>query len=140
MHRRHQILIVEDNNADVFLIREAIQLAGVDADLHVVRDGRAATNFLDAADAAEAAPSPDLVLLDLNLPKKNGDEVLRHLRNSPRCRRAQVLVVTSSDAPRERETLSALGANGYFRKPSEYAQFLALGTMVRALLQRLATD
>ena len=125
---------MEDNKADLFLIRKAIETAQVDADLHVVSDGQAATRFFDAVDADDNALQPDLILLDLNLPKKSGEEVLRHLRKSKRCRNAFVLVVTSSDSEREREAAAALAVIGYFRKPSQFAEFMKLGPLVKQLL------
>jgi CheY-like chemotaxis protein len=126
--------VVEDSKTDVFLIRQAIANAEVNADLHVVSDGDAATKFFDSADADSNAPCPTLVLLDLNLPKKTGDDVLRHLRSSPRCGDAAVLVVSSSDAAHDREAVARLGANAYFRKPSDYAEFMKLGEVVKKLL------
>jgi chemotaxis family two-component system response regulator Rcp1 len=134
--QRRQILAVEDNKADVFLIRKAIEAAAVNADLHVVHDGQAATNFFDATDADDNALPPDLVLLDLNLPKKSGDDVLKHLRNSPRCRDALVLIVTSSDSDEERNSAAAQAVAGYFRKPSQYDAFMELGLLVKQLLGR----
>jgi CheY-like chemotaxis protein len=130
----HQILIVEDSKADLFLIREAIAAAGVNATLYVVSDGQEAIQFLDNVDL-RVVPCPDLVLLDLNIPKKDGTEVLRHLRQSAGCKKSLVLVVTSSDSSRDRAAVNALGTNGYFRKPSVYADFLKLGEVVRNLLE-----
>lgn len=129
-----QILVVEDSKTDVFLIREAIAGAHVNADLHFVSDGDAATRFFDSADGDANAPCPALVLLDLNLPKKNGDDVLRHLRGSRRCGNAAVLIVSSSDMASDREAVARLGVNGYFRKPSDYYEFMRLGDLVRKLL------
>lgn len=126
--------MVEDSKTDVFLIRQAIANAQVNADLYVVSDGDAATRFFDSADADVNAPCPTLVLLDLNLPKKNGDDVLRHLRSSRRCGNATVLIVSSSDAARDREGVANLGANGYFRKPFDYSEFMKLGDLVKRLL------
>jgi two-component system, chemotaxis family, response regulator Rcp1 len=128
--------VVEDSKTDVFLIRKAIGSAQVNADLHFVTDGEAATQFFDSADADASAPCPALVLLDLNLPKKNGDDVLKHLRSSKRCGNAAVLIVSSSDAARDREAVAGLGVNGYFRKPSDYYEFMKLGDLVKRLLGR----
>jgi DNA-binding response OmpR family regulator len=100
----------------------------------VVRDGYAATNFFDAADADPSAPCPDLILLDLNLPKKSGAEVLKHLRESRRCHAAQVLIVSSSDSARDRASVEDFGATGYFKKPTEYQEFMKLGLIVKTLL------
>jgi chemotaxis family two-component system response regulator Rcp1 len=129
------ILIVEDNPLDVFLIRDALKTAGVRGAIHVVDDGPAATAFFDQANADENAPCPSLILLDMNLPKKSGAEVLQHLRASGRCSRALVLIVSSSDAPRERTAVDGFQVAGYFKKPSEYASFMKLGPLVRDLLQ-----
>lgn len=125
---------MEDSKADLFLIRQAISAAQVDAAVSIVRDGHQAVEFIDKADASQDADCPDLVLLDLNLPKKNGIEVLRHMRESRVCRNAAVLVVTSSDSTSDREAVKALGFNGYFRKPSVYAEFMKLAPMIRELL------
>lgn len=131
-----QILVAEDSSADAFLIREASEQAAFCADLHFVQNGAQAMQFIDIAERGESTFYLDLVLLDLNLPKKSGVEVLRHIRNSTRCRSAAVLVVTSSDSARDREQVEALGADGYFRKPSDYAEFMKLGMIVRDILQQ----
>ena len=79
---------------------------------------------------------PALVLLDLNLPKYSGREVLRHIRTNLRMKDLAVLVVTSSALSQDREELTALGFDGYFQKPSDYAAFLKLGPLVKGLLER----
>jgi len=132
--RTRHILIAEDNRSDVFLIREALKRSQVDAQIHVVDDGEKTLRFLDQADADASAPCPDLILLDINLPRYRGGEILRHLRVSPRCANALVLIVTSSDSHRDREEMDSLGANGYFRKPSELSEFMKLGQLVREML------
>jgi two-component system, chemotaxis family, response regulator Rcp1 len=136
LSRKWRILVIEDNNPDVFLIREAIDAAGIDADVRVIRDGLQATRFLNGLEGRDTAPCPDLVLLDLNLPKESGEEVLRYMRDSSKCKNAPVLVVTSSDSETELEAMKALGASGYFQKPSDYNEFMKLGALVRALLNR----
>jgi CheY-like chemotaxis protein len=129
------ILVVEDSNTDIFLIREALASEQVAANVQVVRDGYAATNLFDSADADPNAPCPDVVLLDLNLPKKSGAEVLKHLRESRRCKAAQVLIISSSDSMRDRASVERFGVVGYFKKPTEYAEFMKLGSLVKALLE-----
>jgi DNA-binding response OmpR family regulator len=131
---RWRILVVEDNKADVFLIREAIQLAKVNADLHVVHDGEKAIRYFSELDADQNLPAPALIILDINLPKKHGAEVLDEMRHSRRCANALVLVVTSSDSDKDRDEMAKRGANGYFRKPSSYEDFLKLGGVVSNLL------
>lgn len=128
------ILVVEDSKTDVYVIRAALDSGKVSANVHVVRDGYAATNFFDAADADANAPCPDLVLLDLNLPKMSGAEVLHHLRESTRCKAAQVLIVSSSDSARDQASVKRFGAAGYFKKPTDYGEFMKLGLFVKALL------
>jgi CheY-like chemotaxis protein len=128
------ILIVEDNPADLYLIREAIDGAEIDADIYVARDGEQATNFFDDADADAAAPCPALVILDINLPKKHGTDVLQHLRKSARCSRARVVVVSTSASARDRQDAMQLGADEYFRKPSDYDDFLKLGDVIKAII------
>jgi two-component system, chemotaxis family, response regulator Rcp1 len=129
-----RILIVEDNAADLFLIREAIETARIDADIHVAKDGEEATNFFDQADANAGAPCPGLVILDINLPKKQGTDVLQHLRKSPRCGNALVIVVSTSQSARDRQDVMKFGANVYFPKPSEYDEFLKLGDRIKDLV------
>jgi len=126
--------LVEDNPADVFLIQEALREARVSADLVVLMDGESAARFFDAADMDESAPVPQLCLLDLNLPKIGGCDVLRHLRRSPRCKNTQVIIVTSSNSDHERQETTQLGAVAYFRKPSAYREYLRLGEIVKAQL------
>jgi DNA-binding response OmpR family regulator len=130
------ILVIEDSKTDVYLIRKALESGEVNANVHIVRDGYAATNFFDAADADPNAPCPDLVLLDLNLPMKSGAEVLHHLRESRRCKTAEVLVISSSDSARDRASVEGLGTAGYFKKPTNYTEFLKLGTLVKSLLDK----
>ncbi|HVV44850.1 MAG TPA: response regulator [Bryobacteraceae bacterium] len=130
------MLVIEDNKADVFLIRDALRTAKIDADVHVVTDGEAAVKFFDRADADPAETCPALVILDLNLPRKRGVDVLRHMRASRRCAEALVLIVTSSDSNQDREAAFELRADGYFRKPAGYDLYMELGDVVRQLLTR----
>jgi CheY-like chemotaxis protein len=127
-------LVAEDSRADLFLIRQAIIAAQIDAAVAVVHDGHQAVEFINMLEAGRGLVSPDLVLLDLNLPKKDGIEVLRHMRNCSSCKNLRVVVVTSSDSARDREAADALGFNGYFRKPSVYAEFMKLGHMIKEVL------
>lgn len=128
------VLIVEDNEADVFLIQEAIENAGLAVSLHVVKDGEQAGRFFELADQDLTIPCPALVILDINLPKKQGSEVLKQMRQSSRFGNASVLVVSTSESARDREQMDKLGADRYFRKPSGYDQFMQLGEIVKTLL------
>ena len=149
-----QIVIAEDNPADVKLVHMALRDAGLNCSLRIVGDGAQAIALIETLDADSKAAPIDLLLLDmhlpkydgedvlkrlrstdLNLPKKNGEDVLRRLRSSAKCGRTLVLVVTSSDSARDREPVAALGIAGYFKKPSEYAEFMKLGSIVKRLLE-----
>jgi CheY-like chemotaxis protein len=129
-----QLLLVEDNPADVELVEEALAEAALDCGLSVVRDGRQAIDFIEHLEAADEQCCPDLVLLDLNLPKVSGEEVLNRMRSSPRFRLAKVLIISSSDITSDKERLIRLGANEYFHKPSSLKQYMELGPKVRAML------
>jgi CheY-like chemotaxis protein len=117
-------MVVEDNKADVFLIREAIQSAHLDAELHVMPDGERAIRFFHDVDSDNAKACPVLVIIDINLPRRSGGEVLQHMRKSRRCANSRVVVVTSSDSARDREEMARLGVDAYFRKASDYEAFL----------------
>jgi CheY-like chemotaxis protein len=129
-----QVLIVEDNEADVFLIEEALQGTRLPLIVHVIQDGEQAVKFFDRLDGDVSIPGPTLVILDINLPKKQGDEVLKHIRGSRRCAKALVIAVSTSDAQRDRDRMTQLGANGYFWKPSAYGDFMKLGDLITAAL------
>jgi CheY-like chemotaxis protein len=129
------VLIVDDSAADVALMRMAIERAGVNALVHVVGDGERAVQFFENADIDPKVPCPDIVLLDLNLPRFKGSDVLRRLRASVRCVTVPVLVITSSDSSKDREQMATLGANGYFRKPSELSEYMKLGQVIRGMLK-----
>jgi CheY-like chemotaxis protein len=132
------VLLVEDNPADINLVEEALEEARLDCSLHIMRDGVRAFEFLEQLDAEPDRPAPDVVLLDLNLPKISGEEVLKRVRTSPKCEGVKVLIISSSDAPADRERVMKLGATDYFRKPSGLAQFMLLGPKVRAMIESSA--
>lgn len=118
----------------MFLIQRALEATKLQLAFHVAKDGEQATLFFDQADSNEQ-PSPDVVILDINLPKKQGGDVLVHLRKSARCSKTHVIVVTTLDLSRDRERMLQLGADGYFRKPSEFDEFMKLGALVKAVLE-----
>lgn len=134
-NERPQVLLIEDNPADADLVEEAIAEAKLDCGFSVMRDGLQALHFIAQLDSDLGRLCPDLVLLDLNLPKVSGEEVLNRLRLSPRGKAVTVLVISSSDAPSDRERSLKLGAIEYFRKPSDLERFMELGPRIRALLE-----
>ncbi len=132
--RDPRILLIEDAEPDVFLVREALRQAGISSDLTVLDDGEKAVDFIDRLDQDPDSPCPNVVLLDLNLPKRSGDQILERMRRSRRCGEVPVIIVTSSDSPKDRAQTAELGATLYFRKPSRLDEFMALGALVRGVL------
>lgn len=121
---RAHVLLVEDNPGDVRLTREAFEEGCVATTLHVVEDGVAALDFLFRRGDYADAPRPDLVLLDLNLPRKNGDEVLTEMHADPVVKRTPVVVLTSSNAEKDVVRSYELCANGYLTKPVDPNEFI----------------
>jgi chemotaxis family two-component system response regulator Rcp1 len=115
------------------LVREVIRTQNLPLDVHVVEDGEKAIQFIARSDEDDSAPRPQLLLLDLNLPKMEGFEVLRHLRGSRRSTAIPVLIVTSSDSVADRAQAAQLGAY-YFQKPPSYEGFLKLGEVLKRVL------
>lgn len=120
------ILLVEDSLADIELTLEALEEAKFLNDVRVVRDGAAALDFLHRRNGHETAPRPDLVILDLNLPKRSGHEVLADLKEDADLRRIPVAVLTTSAAERDIVNSYDLGANCYLTKPVDVGQFLTV--------------
>ena len=120
------ILLVEDNPADARLVLEAVQTGRVPTQLHVVGDGLAALAFLRREGDAATAPRPDLILLDLNLPKKHGWEVLAAVKAEPSLRRIPVIILTSTQAEHEVQRGYDLGAAAYCVKPQDLDDYLNL--------------
>ncbi len=129
-------VLAEDNPADVLLVEEAIERYGLPIRLHVVQDGELAANYFKRTESDESAPCPSLLILDLNLPKLSGIEVLQRVRSSLKCRNIPVLIITSSDSSADREQLKGMGADRYFRKPNDYDEFLAIGLVLQELIGR----
>ena len=127
------MLLVEDNPADVLLVREALEEHSVQAEVLVVSDGEKAVEFIEAAETGDG-PKPQLIILDLNLPKRSGHEVLRRIRDSRAVANTRVVVLSSSDAPKDRETAGRLGITDYIRKPSSLEDLSAVGLLLHRLL------
>lgn len=130
---RISLMLVEDSPADVYLVKEAMREEGLDCDLKVAEDGEMAIQIIDRVDQDAETPAPKLALLDINVPKKNGTQVLQRLRRSPRCGKIPVVMISSSDSPAERQRAFDLGATDYFRKPSSLKEFMQLGKLIRRL-------
>lgn len=118
------ILLVEDNPGDVRLTEEAFEEGQINNTLHVVKDGTEALDFLFQRDEYAEVSRPDIVLLDLNLPRKNGDEVLREMQDEPDLNLVPVIVLTSSDAHEDVVKSYELSANAYLTKPVDPDEFI----------------
>lgn len=118
-----EILLVEDNPGDVDLTLEALEDAKMRNNVSVARDGQEALDFLRGEDGFEDTPRPDLILLDLNLPKKDGREVLRIVKDDPDLKSIPVVVLTTSND--EKDVLESYEhrANAYIVKPVDFDQF-----------------
>ncbi len=129
-----QILLCEDNDADILLVRYALSTHQIEHELHLATDGDQAIEFVKGIGKPSGPPCPDIFLLDLNLPKAHGIEVLRECRKQPQSSQTPVIVMSSSDIIREKSTMEALGVSYYFRKPSDFEDFMKLGTVVLEIL------
>lgn len=124
------VLLVEDNPGDVRLTKEALREAPSTTTLHVVNDGESALDFVHQRGSYPEAPRPDLVLLDLNLPKANGDEVLNGIKRHETLCQIPVVILTGSEAEEDIVTSYANHSNAYFTKPIDPDEFI---TLVRSL-------
>ena len=127
------ILLAEDNLGDILLVRQALKEYQVTCELQVVRDGAEAIAFVRRMGQPGQAPVPGVLLLDLNLPKADGAEVLKEFRKHPGSGNTRVIVTSSSDSPRDRMRMGELGISRYFKKPSELGEFLQLGAIVKEI-------
>jgi len=118
------ILLVEDNPGDADLAREALEGSKFINHLHVVDDGEKAMEFLLRQGSYAGVPRPDLILLDLNLPKKDGRQVLAEIKSHPELKRIPVVILTTSQAEEDVVRSYNLHANCYITKPIDLNQFL----------------
>lgn len=128
------ILLVEDNSSDVYVIRQVLKHSGLAAKLQVVSDGEEAISTIQKIEEAGSRQLPSIVLLDWNLPRASGAEVLSELRKSEQWRHIPVVVVTSTSSPQEIAEMHRLGVAGHFRKPTNLDAYLTLGDLIRLTL------
>jgi chemotaxis family two-component system response regulator Rcp1 len=126
------ILIVEDNEGDVLLVKEALRETGIEFRLKHLADGEQALIYLNSRVRNSDSAAPDLVLLDLNLPKRDGWEVLQVLRRSPDLTRTPVVILSSSNAPDDLKRAASVDSVIYIRKPTNLDDFLAIGKRIEA--------
>lgn len=129
-----QILLAEDNPGDVRLFREALKTCNLVYDLAVAEDGQKAIAWVK--NACQTGNRPDLIVLDINLPRHKGDEVLRQVRAEPAVRDVPVIVMTSSASPTDQTTASLLGADIYLQKPSDLEELLEVAKVIEGVLRR----
>ncbi len=132
----YRIVLVEDNKADSFLLKKALEEAELRFELDVLDDGGLALELFRRLDADSSLKAPDLVILDLNLPKYGGVEVLSRLRESTTCRDIPVIITTSSATVHERKQTEDLDVEQYIIKPAELEEFLQIGRTIKQLLER----
>jgi len=119
-----EILLVEDNEGDVGLIEEVFEEAKIRNNLHVAEDGEEAMLYLHGEGKFSGSPRPDIILLDLNLPKKDGREVLREIKEDNNFRNIPVVILTTSNAEKDILRAYDLHANAYINKPLDFDQFI----------------
>jgi len=131
-----EILLAEDNPGDVLLFREALNSRRLPCNVVVASDGQKAMALLGDASAEAPVWRPHLIVLDVNLPKYNGDTVLRHVRRQAWLKGVPVIMLTSSASPADRAAAINLGANLYLQKSSDLDELLEVGKIVEAVLTR----
>jgi CheY-like chemotaxis protein len=130
-----RILLVEDNPGDVLLFREALRDRDLVYELIVAEDGEKAVNILEDHRGSPVECRPDLIILDVNLPKHSGQEVLRRARSNPALAGVPVVILTSSASPADRAKATSSGADLYLQKSSNLDEILAIGKTVEGLLK-----
>jgi CheY-like chemotaxis protein len=125
------VLLVEDNEGDILLTREALEDAKIHINLAVVNDGKEAIDFLNKEKKYAGALTPDLMLLDVNLPKKNGLEVLQYIKQSHHLKQIPVIMLTTSSSPRDIKECYSNYANCYITKPIDAGDFLAVVSSIQ---------
>ena len=132
--RPYSILVVEDNASDVFLLERALSRQQVVFQLTHLRDGAEALAFVRKEAPYANSPCPDLILVDLNLPKVDGEEIIRQIRSAKHLDGVPACVWTSSESVLDRASLSHLGASQFIFKPSGLEQFMQIGETLKNLL------
>lgn len=122
-HESIHILLVDDNATDLMIMAEAFNNAFLGPVLHTAKNGEEAMAFLRHANGYENTPRPDLIILDLNMPRKNGHEVLAEIKSDPLLLRIPVIILTTSQAPEDVNRAYAEHANCYIRKPVDFDEF-----------------
>jgi CheY-like chemotaxis protein len=131
-----RILVIEDNPADVLLLREACNAEGLHYEFTTLSDGEEARAYLRREGKYQAASPPNLVLLDMNVPKGDSIEILEEIRRTGEMADVPVAILSSSDAPPLKDRAAVAKATCYLTKPPNLDEFLSLGKQIRSLLER----
>jgi chemotaxis family two-component system response regulator Rcp1 len=134
-HRQLSIMILEDNRTDVSLLKLALDKADIHFTATVFEDGEKAFRYIDNEAGTEAEPIPDVAIMDLNVPMRDGSEVLAHIRENPRWQHTAVVILSSS--PRAVMINKAAAADCYITKPSDLDEFLEIGREIRRCIERV---
>ena len=126
-----RILLVEENKGDQMIMQEAFQQANVSFDLDIVNDGIEAIDFLNREGEFQKALRPDLIILDLNLPRKSGREVLAYVKSDPRFQHLPVIVFSNSSSQKDICECYSLKVNAYVVKPARFQGFVDFAHMIR---------
>ena len=126
--RKWRILLAEDNPGDVFLVRRALDFYRIEYELSLAKNGEEAISIVRKAESGEIPI--DLMLVDLNLPRYDGGQIVVAARASRTLGKTPIIILTSSDSPHDRTRLSQLGASSYFRKPADLNSFMEVGRLV----------
>jgi CheY-like chemotaxis protein len=143
MAKTIHILLVEDNEGDIFLTREAFRDRNIDNKISVVRNGVEAIDFLNKSYVETTNAAPDLVLMDLNLPRKNGQEVLKYIRDKEHLKKLPVFMLTTSSSENDRQESYKNAADFYFTKPFDITSFLEVISQIknfRISIEKLTTN
>jgi two-component system, chemotaxis family, response regulator Rcp1 len=127
------IIVVEDNPVDVYLIQWVLKAHELPHELQVIDNGDHAMNYLNELAQQERRRSPTIMLLDLNLPQRDGRELLQRVKTIPQGSDIRVVIVTSSNNPADRRETLAMGADAYFVKPYHLNEFMQLGDIIKGL-------
>lgn len=135
--RKLRIFLAEDNPGDVFLVRRALDFHRINYELCLAKDGEEALNAVRSAENGDIVV--DLLLVDLNLPRYDGGQIVAAARSSRTLGNIPIILLTSSDSPHDRCRLIELGANLYFRKPTDLLSFMEVGQLVKDVIAGIRT-
>lgn len=133
------ILLVEDNEGDILLVKEAFEEAKIVIDLSVVTNGQSALDFLNKEEPYQNEESVDLVLLDVNLPILNGHEVLQEAKSNPKLKSIPIIMLTTSSSPKDIDSAYANHVNSYITKPVNVNDFLKVVTGIEKFWINIVT-